>query len=210
MGTAQIRPLRTIWPLLVVALLLSTPSWADPGQSGTEWPRSELHLKILMTALTYESNLQSAEASQLRIGVLFDPGKAASLMAFTEVMIALERQAGRMTFRNRTVVITGIPLPKGDRLRDALDTGVDVLYLVEGISVKDIDRVITLTRKLNVITITGVESYVRRGVALGAVLRDDRPGVLIHYSGAKASGADFSTQLLQLAEIIGKNGGKED
>jgi len=204
------RPARTIWPFLLIALHLSAPSLSDPLQSSAEWPRSELHLKILMTALTYENNLKDAEANQLRIGVMFDPGNAASLIASTEVIIAAERQAGRMTFYNRTVVVTGIPLPKGDRLRDALDTAVDVLYLVEGISMKDIDRVVALTRVLDIITITGVESYVRRGAVLGAVLRGDSSGVLIHYPGDRASGADFSSQLLQLSEIIGRDEDKED
>ncbi len=108
-----------------------------------------------------------------------------------------------MTFMKRRVLVLGIPLALEDaRLARSLD-GVSVLYVSPGLSQPQIERVARTTRRLKVRTMAGLEEYVRWGVALGVVLRDERPRPLVNYEAAKAEGAAFSAQLLGLAEIIG-------
>ncbi len=200
------------WGLLAVALLAlaSAATGAGPPHTDRPWTRSELHIKVLMSALTYERSLQHSDADALHIGVLFDPGNGDSLITSTGVLSALERQTREMTFRGRPVIVSGIPLVDSPRMRKAIEAGIHVLYLTDGISETKLARVLVLTRELKIISVTGVEAYVRRGVTLGAVVKEGRPHVLIHYGAAQAEGAEFSSQLLQLAEIIGRPENHDD
>ncbi len=197
---------RSVLGVITIALLvrLAAPAAAEPPLSDGPWTRSELHIKVLMSALTYERSLQHADAEVLRIGVLFDPANADSLVASTAVITALEHQAKEMTFRDRPIIISGLPLSDTPRMRQAMQSRLDVIYLVDGLSRSKLRRVTTLTRELKVISITGVEAYVQRGATLAAVVRKGRPHILIHLGAAKAEGAEFSSQLLQLAEIVGR------
>jgi len=198
------RAARVVALSLLVTLLQPPAALAqDTDPTDVPWNRSTLHLKILLTALTYEHNLQQAEADELRIGVLFDSAAPATLALASEVIVALERQAGKMTFRRRMVVVTAVPASDNEHTGRALIEKLDVLYMVDGLPRRSVDRAIALTRVMDVITITGVEGHVRRGVVLGAVLRGKSPVMMVNYAGAVASGADFSTQLLQLADVVG-------
>ena len=201
--------MRVVLTGLLLLVLASTAAAGPPTTDGP-WGQSALHLKVLLSALTYERTLQRSAGDVLRIGVLFDPGNADSLLDSGAVITALEHQAGEMTFRDRALIVSGIPLTDSVRLRKAVQKGVDVIYLVEGIDSKDLARVLAITRDLKIISITGVETYVRQGVSLGAVVREGHPHVIIHYDAAKAEGAEFSSQLLQLSEIVGRAGGNDD
>lgn len=196
---------------ILLAIVAAAAIAAPPlPQADGPWTRSELHVKVLMSALTYERSLQHSDADILHIGVLFDPNNGDSLVASTGVISALERQAREMTFRGRPVIVSGIPLVDGSRMRKTIGAGIHVLYFSDGISGTKLAPIIKLTRELKIISMTGVEAHVRLGVTLGAVVREGRPHVLIHYGAAQAEGAEFSSQLLQLAEIIGRPEERDD
>ncbi len=191
---------------IALLLLIIDPhaAAAEPPLSDGPWTRSELHVKVLMSAPTSARPLQHTDADALRIGVLFDPSNADSLVASTAVITALEHQAKEMTFRDRPIIVSGLPLSDTPRMRKAMQTRLHVLYLVNGLSRTKLRRVTRLTRELKIISITGIEAYVQRGATLAAVVRKGRPHILIHLGAAKAEGAEFSSQLLQLAEIVGR------
>jgi hypothetical protein len=47
-----------------------------------------------------------------------------------------------------------------------------------------------------------VSRYVPLGVAVGARLQAERPRLLLNLQAARRAGADFSAELLKLAEVI--------
>lgn len=51
-------------------------------------------------------------------------------------------------------------------------------------------------------TFTGVPKYVEQGIAVGIGIQDRKPKIHINLSASKAEGAEFSSQLLKLAEIV--------
>jgi hypothetical protein len=53
-----------------------------------------------------------------------------------------------------------------------------------------------------VVSSSGVESMVRRGLSIGFVERDGRPALLINLPSTKAEGADLDAAVLRLAEVI--------
>ena len=77
--------------LLAVALLAlaGAATGAGPPHTDKPWTRSELHIKVLMSALTYERSLQHSDADVLHIGVLFDRGNGDSIVTATGVLSAL-------------------------------------------------------------------------------------------------------------------------
>ena len=56
-------------------------------------------------------------------------------------------------------------------------------------------------RNANVTTLTGVPQYVALGLAVSVRLQGERPNFVINAEAAKAEGADFSAELLKLAQI---------
>ena len=78
---------------------------------------------------------------------------------------------------------------------------IAVLY-VAPLRAYDIGGMLSVTQKEKIITVTGVQEYVEKGISVGVGLRSDKPVILINLRSAKAEGADFSSQLLKLAKII--------
>ena len=194
---------------LVCGLVLLAPERAASPQVAREsWTQSDMHVTVLMRALTYDHRLRREAKETLRVGVLFDARDAPSVLASAAVLRLFEAQADRMTFLRRRVVVIAIPLAADDaRLERALDLDLDALYLTPGMARNDIVRVTTVTRRLDVISMAAAESYVFLGVSLAAVLKEGRPHILVNYPAGVEEGAEFSTQLLQLAEVIGRKPG---
>jgi len=86
-----------------------------------------------------------------------------------------------------------------ERALDSLD--VDVVYLTP-LRAKDIGSITRVTRELHISTMTGVEEYVREGVAVGLGVWQEKPRVLVNLDASKAEGADFSSRLLSLAQLV--------
>jgi hypothetical protein len=53
-----------------------------------------------------------------------------------------------------------------------------------------------------VLLITGESQQVRAGAAVGAVLSDEKPKILLNLNAAAAQGARFDSRLFHLAEIV--------
>jgi hypothetical protein len=198
------RPGRNLLVPALCALLCLAAGAVRAGPNDDPWARSELHLKIIMRALTYEQHLRSDRSDSLMVGVLFEPHRSASVEDASKIIEALESQANKMTFRKRNIVVVGIPLARGKRLSDALPDDLRVLYVSEAVPEGRLAEVVAATRGRSVISVTGIEAYVRKGITLGAILRKGRPLLMVNYASALAEGASFSTQLLQLAEVIGR------
>ncbi len=190
--------------LLVVLLILTLPRSAASLPPPQPWTESALHLKILMRALTYEHSLAQRTKRFFRVGVLYDPDDERSRHAATTVILLLKEQARRLTFLQRQLVVVSVPLQENGRLEGALQLDLSALYLSTNIDDTDIKRVVEITRRLKIISMTGVRPYIDLGVTLAVVLRHERPQIIINFPASQAEGARFSSQLLQLAEVIGK------
>jgi hypothetical protein len=205
--------LSTRWCLTLCCVLLC--AWTTGGgqleakapDAGQDWLKNELHLNILIRALAYDRKLdRNADASTIRIGVLFDPLVDASHDAGAYVTGLLEERARTRTLKNRKIIIVGIPLAGDDeRPERALPTGVSAIYLTPHLKREAIERLLKVTRELDIMTFTGVEDYVRDGVALGVTLRGSSPKLLINLRGARAEGSEFSSKILKLAEILDRD-----
>ena len=61
-----------------------------------------------------------------------------------------------------------------------------------------------VSQDLKLTTLTGVPDYVRRGVAVGIGVEQDKPQILINLGAARAEGSDFDASLLRIAIVVGQ------
>lgn len=189
--------------LLFVALGVASAGPRAGVARPVEWTRNGLHIKILMRALTYEQSLAKAQGASLRIGVLYDPRSNASVKASMTAISLFEEQARVLTFKARRILVVGVPVPLDDgRLVECLSGDLKVTYLTPGLPRETVERIVGATRYLQIISTSPLRDYVRWGVSLGVVLVESKPRILINRTATRLEGVSFSSQLLQLAEIV--------
>lgn len=164
---------------------------------------SDLQYTLLAKVLTYDRNLRSRAGSELVIAVVYQESHPASNAA----RHALERayEASRFQAIN-TIPIRFVSLALGnpDDLESKLrEKQVDVVYLAPLRAVAP-DAIARAATRAGALTVTGVPEYVSRGAAVGFGLEAGRPKVLIDADLAREQGADFSSRLLAMAELVRK------
>jgi hypothetical protein len=163
---------------------------------------AETQIPLILKVLTYDRNLEQKAGKELVIGIVHDPADRESAKATDEVGSTLYRFAGktvkRLPMRYFTIEYTG----EADLQRFVAEKGISVLYLTPG-SAKALPVVLKVCEERDLISVTGVPEYVRRGVAVGISVVQDKPQILINLAAARAVGAEFDASLLRIATILG-------
>ena len=184
---------------LVAALLVVCPTMAQ-----VEMPVPvERQFLLLLKIVTFDRSLPTRLASddELVIGIVFQRKHRVSLNARDE----LQRAARVSTTRDidgTPVRIVDIETEDGTGLEEAVrESRADILY-VAPLRLVEPSAIAAITRELRVMTYTGVPEYVPEGIAVGLGLRNSRPRILVNLPACAEEGVDFSSRLLQLAEVI--------
>lgn len=150
-----------------------------------------LFLKVM--AFDRQRNLQPESA--LVVGIAFQSGFRASATARAEV----ERLLRSSTERKVRVVVIDLD---HDRLADVLQQQHVTALYVSPLRAYSIAEIAAVAMAAHVTTMTGVPAYVQQGLSIGARLQSERPKLLVNITAARKSGADFTSELLKLAEVI--------
>ena len=135
-------------------------------------------------------------AKGVRLAIVYQDGYRESVAAKDEFLASI----GRLGPHTTTVLIEA---STQQLLNDALHSGdLDMVYVtpLRAIDIAEIGRI---SRYQRFRTITGVPEYVDLGLAVGIGIRHDRPMIIVNLEQARAEGAVFSSQLLELARIVG-------
>jgi hypothetical protein len=90
----------------------------------------------------------------------------------------------------------------GDAGVNALrDVRAEVLYVTRMRGI-DIRAIAAITREKHIRTMSATVDYIALGLSVAIGSRNDRPLIIINLEAARAEGASYQAQLLQLAEII--------
>ena len=101
------------------------------------------------------------------------------------------------------IICIPINAPTALDLHDRLSvTPANVVYIAP-LRAVDVGTVAEVTRRRGLRSITGMPEYVDAGVAVGIGVRKNRPLIIVNLGGARAEGSSFSSQLLELARIVG-------
>lgn len=182
---------------LSLALALSAPV------QGEDMPLpAPQQVPLLLKVLTYDRNLEAKSGRELALGIVYDPADRDSARATDEIGSTLFKFAGK-TVRGLPIKYYTIEYTSPTELeRFIKQKRISVLYVAPGNS-RNIAELVKVSQGLNLTSTTGVPDYVRKGIAVGIGLVQDKPQILINLSSAKAEGSDFDASLLRLATILG-------
>jgi hypothetical protein len=193
-SSLAIRAARVI--LACVGVWAASIETASP--TATEELPISLQVPLVMKILTYDRTLGSVAGDSIHIGFLYrpdDPEDRATLNAFR---LEFERLEDR-TIRGRRVFLQPIPWPRGYSLewKSVLEE-VEVLYVTRSQEAR-IQEVATAAREHDVLTVTGIESFVEQALSVGVV---DSSGITINLGASHEEGADWDASFLRVCRIV--------
>ena len=161
----------------------------------------EVQFHLFLKMATFDRNLVSRVGDHVVIAVLYQSRYRPSLDAKDEFL--------KVMSESPVTLIDGIPLSGvsvdlhetadlGQLLRDS---EADAVYIAP-LRAFEVDRITEVTRRLHIMSLSGITLYVEQGVSAGVGVRGERPEIVINLTGARAEGIDFSSRLLNLARVI--------
>ena len=196
--------LNTLKYLLLITLIAIGFIPASVSSDNGDVP-VELQAKLLLTALTYDKNLGKSEDETLHIGLLYFPEVNQSKKEALEFYKVLESyEDKKVRSLNINTVLFAYNGRNGLKSKISAEH-IDVLYISKAKKevVKD---VISVTQSNKILSLTSAASYVSMcGISMAVGLKENKPKIYLNLSSAKAEGADFSSKLLRVVEIVREN-----
>ena len=155
----------------------------------------QMQVALFLKVLTFDRNLVVSPVNEIVVGVVFQSGYRSSVNAKNVAMAALQ-----VTGNQRKIRAIAIDLDRETLLTALPRHRPSVLY-VAPLRAVEIGDLATTARNANVTTVTGVTHYISLGLAVSVRLQGERPKLVINAEAARAEGADFSAELLKLAQI---------
>lgn len=170
------------------------------GAVGQEMPIPvPTQVSFFTRMLAFDRNLDRM-GEGIVVGVLYQRRFRASLNAKNAVLAAGQEHPW---IAGRSVRYVGIEMVDAADLNWELDRhDIDVIYVAPLRAVL-IDNIVAVSRARRVLSFTGVPEYVSRGLVMGVGILGERPLILVNLTAARASGAELSSELLKLAQIVG-------
>lgn len=182
--------------MLVGSLVPPAISQADEKDDLSP-PRLSL---LLLRTLAYDARLKAKSPRRILVTVLFPSSGDATVCE--SVRSALQSAAAETTVSGLPVEITRHVYQEPSGLGSLLESsGSRVLFVCAGLE-KQVPAIVQITRKQGVLTFTGERNLVTAGVSVGLVAKETKPVIVVNLPAAKAEDADFSMELLRLAEVI--------
>ena len=183
--------------LLLLALLTpAAPTLAEPSAA-------EARTVLLLTrALGYDRMLRRRAGDVVVVGVLEDARHPEQAARSRELREYLASRDG-LTVRGLPLDCVPVPVDPSRPLSAALSRlEVDVLLLVAPPDDWDLPAIFETTSASGILTMSTDPQVVRDGASLGAAAEGSRIRLIVNLSASRREGASFSTDLLQLAEVI--------
>lgn len=188
MTTSLHRRLRLLLAASVAPLLISatfSPVMVVP---------CDVQMGLLANVWKLDRNFHPS--GSVTMAVIYQEDFNASILARDDIMAAALKSS---------TSIRCLPVEAGSQalLRKGMnDIQADIVY-VAPLRAVDVAEIATISRRRGMRTMTGVPDYAEAGLAVAIGARKNRPLIIINLAGARAEGSDFSSQLLNLARIVG-------
>jgi len=192
---------RRTWPpwrnavlALVLGICLARPAASQSG----DVPVS-LQIPLFLKVVSFDRQLASRMDAVLVVGIAYQRGNRESVRAKEDAERALrDAQSAARVPRLR---IVPIDLDKESLAGELSKHGIAVLY-VAPLRAMDIALVADAARAARVTTFTGTPRYLSDGLAVSVRYQGGRPKLLINVDASRSEGADFSAELLNLAQVL--------
>ena len=154
---------------------------------------------IVMRVLAYDRALEQRSRRRVRIAVVHGPG-ADSLACASRMRQAFDGLVGRVTVKGKPI---GVDTFASDQLTvDLLERRrIGVAYVCRGTD-RDLDHMIYLARRADVLTFTDQPGLVERGLAIALTADGGRARISINLEAVRAEGAQLGSHLLNLSRVV--------
>jgi hypothetical protein len=172
---------------------VATPLCAQAG----DVPVS-VQIPLFLKVVSFDRQLSARIDSELVVGIAYQGNNRASVRAKNDAVKALARarnMPGIPPIRIEAIDIDEQPL-----IVELDRRNVTVLY-VAPLRALDISIVADAARATRVTTCTGMPDYLSDGLAVSVRYQGERPRLLINIEAARMEGAEFSAELLKLAQV---------
>ncbi len=161
----------------------------------------ELQYNLILKILEFDRTLFANENGEIVMGVIFQSKNRQSSQT--------KEKFFEMFYKENEIRIKGhifrcIPVDLSDpvNLKETLkQKGIHVAY-VAPLRAYNVNSISENAKLQKITTFTGVPEYMEYGLGIILYQRAQKPVIRINLASVKASGADFSSQLLNLAEVI--------
>jgi hypothetical protein len=184
--------------LLVVVLLAGAVATPARAQDVMDVPLA-IQMPLFVKVLSFDRQLRARAGEQLTFAVAFQGGNRASTAIKDEVVRLLA--AERSSLDGITIVVVSLDLDSLDLASHLRSVAVHALYVTPLRGV-DIARLASSARSAGVTTLSGVPRHIAQGLSVGVRVQGDRPRLMINVKAARLEGADFSADLLRLAQVV--------
>jgi hypothetical protein len=151
----------------------------------------EIQMPLLVTIWKLDRNFK-VDGGSVTVAIIFQETNHESAAAHNAVTKWLVR---------KNVKAVSVALDRSDALESLRTLPADVFYVTSMRGV-DIEKIAAIARSRQIRTMAATPEYVRLGLNVAIGARNDRPLVIINLEAARAEGAAYQAQLLQLAEIV--------
>jgi hypothetical protein len=143
--------------------------------------------------LEYDRGLKTWAGTSLTVGVVAKDGKSSA--EFTKALIGREVQG-------LPVKVVEHTFRDGDSLSGWIDQqGVRFVYVASDLS-SQTAAVVSAAANRKLPTFAPTRAQFERGVALGLVVHEGRPRVLVNLPASKSAGMNLDPKLLELSEVV--------
>jgi hypothetical protein len=162
---------------------------------------AEQQVPLILKVLTYDRQFEArTKGTEVAIGIVYDPADRDSAKATDEISSTLFKWSGK-TVKKLPIKYFTIEYVSHDQVEKFVkQKNINVIYVAPGNS-KNLASLTKMSQALGITSVTGVPDYVRKGVAVGIGVVQDRPQVLINLTSSKSEGSDFDASLLRLATV---------
>lgn len=187
-----------VWATAVVVSILLT---SHPAGAADQRLPVKVRVAILFKTLTYDLNLKTRCPRGLRIGVVGRIGNESSMSIAKETITEIKANSGKKV-KGLGISVEPVMIAGMEGIKKAVDEKeINLLYLSPGMT-NLLDPIIKFAGQNKIVLLSGESEHIQKGVAVGAILRDKKPKILVHLKSAKAQGAKFDARLLRLIEVI--------
>lgn len=161
----------------------------------------EQRFYILLKVLFYDRELKNRCNGEVNIGVVYDETNEDSKKHLSEIVSFFSKK-GDTRLAGMPVNIKPVDLSQNADFNDIITKkNINIVYIYDGMN-DFLDNVVSTCNTRKITTLTGKRDFVKKGMAIGAVLKDTKPKILVNLKVVKTIGMDLSSKLLNLAEIV--------
>ena len=164
----------------------------------------DIQVKLLPKILSLEKNINSEITNQeIKIGVIYDSKIRNSLKVKEDIFRESEKE--KLILKNTRIKFVEINLSQINSLKDSLQVLQLDAVLIAPLRGYDISGIAGVCKQLKIISFTSVPGFIDQGISGSFDLVDNKLKIWINLASAKAEGANFSSHLLKIANVIDKN-----